>query len=550
MIDFIKVLIVICGAAGVVYVVMRPVGKAIGDESLIKDFLAYFVVAQVLFFLSPHYNIFIALFAVFLFYVLKQHKEQIPAAALILLICLPTDGLEINTYGLINRLFEINQRRLVEIFLLLPAIVMYFQNKKSFTIKQHKMDKFIYLYIVLDLISQKSVDPTATHFMRVFLIDILEVYAPYFVFSRLFSREIDLDRFVVSYIFLGATLGLLGFVETAKNWILWTEKAESYGIDVWNAYRERREGHIRTGTVFLNALAFGCFLAVALSYALRLKQILKTNVYLAYIPFLMVFLGLMATYARGQILAAVAGMAMFLVIRPGTAKGIYFLTVGGFAFLVVYIVFGGVDLIRDVLYEIPFLTATNIDTIEYRLRLIESSVSIIGENYFSGLTMDQLFIKMGDMIQGQGIVDLVNVSIQYGVLKGMAMMFLFMFIFMFTLRNIHYGIYYARFAYPDSTMSDVGRVLAAVQFVLLVSFHTTSMISHMQVMFFIQVGVASAYYGLVSRQFRAYLERRNAPRDDDAAPEPEAEEAGPRNDPPPVRAKGPAFIARRPPRRR
>jgi O-antigen ligase len=126
-------------------------------------------------------------------------------------------------------------------------------------------------------------------------------------------------------------------------------------------------------------------------------------------------LGLYASLSRAPWMAAVMGLALWSLTsaRPGRSFGV---------FLLVFALVGGAALISPagdkIIDMIPWIGKTDSENVVYRQRLLEVSLIVLMESPWFGSTEFAHHPLMQTLIQGQGIIDMVNTYLGIAMATG------------------------------------------------------------------------------------------------------------------------------------
>lgn len=235
----------------------------------------------------------------------------------------------------------------------------------------------------------------------------------YMFFSKVLRSHYQVKEVVAAYVLGSAAIALIALAESGLGWLFYVELTRHWGLTEGVSYAIRA-GRLRavvsTGHFlslgFSLALAFGCWLYLKRSVPSRLTVIMVG---------LLMWAGMMASYARGAWIAAILMLFLYYWLQPGGLGKVF----KAFAACVVA---GMVALATpwgdQLTSSLPFLGGT-VDNfnIEYRQRLFQRALELIPDHPWFGDT--RVIQRMQDMRQGEGIVDLVNsylnIALQYGL---------------------------------------------------------------------------------------------------------------------------------------
>ncbi len=409
--------------------------------------------------------------------------EQNLAVLYGLLICiLPPIEQPIPGFGGINQLFPISPPLLFSIVVLLPAL-MHFKSMSGKLRGIILTDAFMVLYVALSAVLAFR-DTSITDGLRIIWILVLTVFLPYFVISRWVKTAEDIKVFFIALVTPLLGFAALAFIESVMAWHFYGQPtANWHGPHV--ATYIYRLGFLRAYASVLGPIEFGFLLMVAmtLSYSLiqpRLSKFMAASGIAAFAG------ALLLTFSRGPWLGAVVSTATYVVSGPkGFSRGI---VAGAFAVLA-FIVLALSPIGDKVLSILPFFGDVDADnsTVSYRQRLFENGVKVIMMNPWFGSTNYLETPEMRELLQGQGIIDLVNSYIQVGLAKGLVGLGLFVGI-LFSGANAAFQAM-LKTAKTDNEFSGYCRAIFAALIGVIVVIGTTSSISQVPIFYWMLAGL-------------------------------------------------------------
>lgn len=225
------------------------------------------------------------------------------------------------------------------------------------------------------------------------------LYVPYFVISRsLFTYSAILDC-LTSFISSAAVMAGVGLFEAGRHWLLYGEAISRLNDAVQYLVRD---GHLRAMASSGQPLALASIIDLALGFWLCVQRNVdsrRTNILIL----LLLLGGLYATHSIGPEIGAAVIFLAFGTLRPGASPALKVIAVAGVAGIVL-LQLGDASALAS---HIPLVSSweQNGDYL-YRVRLMDRAQEIILANPLLG---DQYgLLKMQDLRQGQGIIDLVN----------------------------------------------------------------------------------------------------------------------------------------------
>jgi len=426
--QILKELIVVLVIALAVFKLARPVILIFSSQ---QDFsrrrIVWFVLTTVAF-LSPNFWLF-ALIAVPLL-VWCGRKDSNPAALyLFLLHVIPPIAIRVPMIG-ISFLLDANFYLLLSFCVMTPAALRLFRSNDGTRIREFRtMDMCLFAYGLLTaflFVHPETADgtlmsPTFTDSLRRVFVFFFITVVPYYLISRSgFNRRALLD-ILASYCLGCALLAAVAMFESARHWLLYAEIGERWSAVVsFTPYLERGSS-LRAMASTGHPLTLGYLLAVAFGFWLYLQSHVKSKrMRLAVTAF--IWLGLLAAYSRGPWIGAVCIYFVFAALRPRAVSKLF--KAAAIAIVVALLI--SLSPLRDkVVSVLPFLGGTvDSENVLYRHRLFDRAWEIIGENPFFG---DQnALLRMQDLRQGQGIIDLVNSYVEVLLSNGFVGLSLFL----------------------------------------------------------------------------------------------------------------------------
>jgi O-antigen ligase len=246
-------------------------------------------------------------------------------------------------------------------------------------------------------------------------------------------------------------------------------------------------------------LLLGYLLAVAFGFWLYLQQNVQSRVSRLSITGLFLF-GLMAAYSRGPWLGAIVIYFSFAALGPRVLPKM-FKAVGGILLLAMAVAVSplGAKIARVIPY---FGGSVDMDNVVYRERLFALSWQIIIDHPWFG--DQQALLKMQELRQGEGIIDLMNGFVSILLSSGFVGLSLFLlFIAIASFKAFRVS---AASAKSDPDLSKLGACLVACILGSLVMMWVGGLI---EMMTCVLVGLTAAYVDVGRRL--AFGHRRGGP---------------------------------------
>jgi O-antigen ligase len=368
-------------------------------------------------FISPSFWLF-ALIAIPVMAIAGRKDSNPSALYLMLLQVIPEVNVPVPMIGM-PYLFFVNNYLLLSFCVMTPAALRIMRSKDKTGIQPFGFMDFCLLaygcltavlYIHTQTPDGGIYPGSVTESLRRGFVFFFGIYIPYFAISRMDSNRRVLVDTMASFCLACALMAAIAVFESARHWLLY-DMPDRWGYGASFSMYLARGSSLRAMASSGHSLALGHLLAMAFGFWLYLQgRVDSKRLRLGVIA--LFWAGLLAAYARGAWIAAVLIYFLFAALRPNPLST--FLKASMAAMVVAIPVYLS-PLGDKIISVLPFLggTVDNFNVI-YRQRLWERSWQIIQENPIWGDPAAML--KMQDLRQGQGIIDLVNTYA--GVLLG------------------------------------------------------------------------------------------------------------------------------------
>jgi hypothetical protein len=405
--EYARSLVVVFLIATAVFLVLKRSFSPLMPPGAYQRRCVLFLALSAFAFLSPGFWLY-ALPASLMVVLASRRESNIPALFFALLFAVPPAPGLVPGFGLVNYLLAVDHPRLLALLLLLPAAVTLW--RKPSRQGMSGPDKLFAGYVLLQAALVFFRAASFTNGLREVVNLFLALVLPYYVMSRSFTNLAQLKDAAASFCLSGAVLGAIAIFELSKNWLLYRSLLDHWASDSATGAYLVREGLVRASVSTGHSIVLGYILAMALVCYFALRGQLRPGVQ-KNLAFALLLGGILATLSRGPWLGAAAAAFTFWAtanasrMRVGVAVGV----MTGLAF-VFDAQFG---LLRA-------LTQVDQSTVDYRAELLAKSMEVFSENPWLG--SDQFVERLAakGMIQGQGIVDVVNtylgVALSTGVL--------------------------------------------------------------------------------------------------------------------------------------
>lgn len=489
----IRALVVIVALAVPAFYLARQVAVSIIPE---REFVAWrnawFAVTSVAF-LSGSFILHELMLLVICVYA-NTIRAATPSLYFILLFCVPLGYVVIGGGGIVNYLIDFNNARMLSIVLLLPLLL------KARGANIHRVRAFglpdglvvIYAMVPTALSLRNS---EATNVMRQAVAYSLDILIPYFAFSRLVTSMADFRKVCLAFLVALIPLSLIAAFELVKSWRLYAALTRDWGGGLGYL---RRGGLLRASGPAFTAISFGYMSMVAVGCLLALWQAIRP-MHLRKAAGAILLLGLFASLSKGPWVGTIIVIGVFLATGTGatanlsrmgllamTAVGVFFLTPAG----------------KAVMEMLPFIGNVDTENVEYRKQLFENSMIVIQRNLWFGSADFRAAPEMQELIQGQGIVDIVNSYLNIALSSGIVGLALFAGFFLSILNGLRRVLKFN--VSRDSGFHDCVRASIATLVGILVTIATVSSIDFIAYIYWSFAGLSVALIRI------GYMERASA----------------------------------------
>lgn len=417
----------------------------------------------VLGFVIPSLALFLVAAALFL--LMRLPAEPVPAAWFIgLLLAMPEVGLELPTFGLVQSFMALNFPLVLTLVLLGVSYTRKIARPVPLAIDGRALLAYALWLSALALLSASF-----TGFLRVVVINVLTIVAPFLAVRRGLAGDAELRRFLSVFVAMSSFLAVVALFEYGKGWLLYSSLPGHWGAAYNLSHYLARGDALRAQAATGQPIVLGVVLAMALAMSASATLFAGRPQRHRWV-LLLLALGLFATISRGPWVAAVVGTACYVMTRPrgGLRYLLMFIAAGIAAVLVAAIVPGGQKLIA----LLPWIGDADPGSTAYRKNLLDSVVPLLLLNPITGVPDYDTRPELQALRQGEGIIDLVNSYIGVGVASGLVGLALF-----FTVHGVILHGLWRILRREQSEVRELARVLLAAYVTLLAAIATTSSIS-------------------------------------------------------------------------
>lgn len=438
-------------------------------------------------FLSSNFWIFIILSGLYILYIAKREVD-IFAFYFALLLAIPAFEQQIPGVG-IDHFFPMSYPRLLSLTLLLP---IFLSKSENITFGKTWPDKIILAVVLLSFFLALR-GTSFTNTLRIGITSFLDIFLPYYAASRVVKDMNQLKKVMIAFVIGCLIAAVIAIFEFTKSWILYNNLGDALGVD-WSmgGYMERG-ANIRAISSLSHPLALGYVMMIALGFYLFLAPTIKSKI-IRLLGIGVLSAGLFVTLSRGPWLGGIALIIVFLGTGPNIFKRfIIFILVALLTLPALKIIPGGNKII-DIL---PFIGTSEQFNVDYRAKLLENSIKVIIKNPLFGVYDARKEPEMQELIQGEGIIDIVNTYLGVALSRGLVGLALFVGFFLLVLLSTHKTM---RNLPKRSEEHLCGRSLISCLIAILVTIYTVSGISIIPIIYW-SIGGLMLSYSRINKSF-------------------------------------------------
>lgn len=327
------------------------------------------------------------------------------------IIALPTSMSAFVPFPGINYLVELDYLKICTLAVLGPAFMKALSAKKSPALRN--VDVLILTYILyISVLAIREVSFTSV--LRQIFDQMIIVYIPYIVISRTLTTSEHMTT-AIKMLFVGLLITLaIGLISTLRSWNFYAMLND--GPLGYKAFADYRNGFLRVAATTIPALT-GYFMGVGIAISLtlnRLNQTPKSRTLLLTVLFAFICF---ATGARGGWISGSAVVILYFLFVRMSRSLRSLTTLGILGFIV-----GGLLMLQQGNLDVT----DQYGTFDYRAELIKTAFVQIGEYPLFGEANFIQNPRFRHLIQGEGIVDIVNAYIGFALTYGLIGLILFL----------------------------------------------------------------------------------------------------------------------------
>ncbi len=485
--EFIKTLIIISTIGTAIFVVAKKhIEQIVQPEEFIRWRNAWIIITFIAF-LAGNFFIYITATALYVNYVIKKVENRL-AFFYAILFAVPVISLRLGP------LIQIDYIVLLSIVILLP---MYFSSKyrrDAPLFGRVTADWLVIILITLMTLLEMR-GTTFTDAGRTGIGFFLTMFLPYFVASRLKDFN-ELKVAITAFTLAGLIAGSIAIFENLFQWLLYGSLANTLQVSFDLGKYLGRGTDLRALSSLGHPLILGLFMIVVLGFYLFLAPLIE-NKWMRRICWLAVIGGLFAPLSRGPWIAALILIFIYIAIGPKMIKK---MTIALFFSLIATISLPFIPGGEKLMNFIPFVGEVDQFNVDYREVLLERGLQIVARKPLFGVDEPSLEPEMWDMVQGQGIVDIVNSYLNIVLGFGIPALILYVSFFLLAI----WRVFKSRKRIKDKNSDEYrcGSALIATMLAVLVAIFSTSSIGAIPTIIYSLAGIMYAYARVINIKYK------------------------------------------------
>jgi|HubBroStandDraft_6_1064221.scaffolds.fasta_scaffold144793_2 hypothetical protein len=489
--DGLKELLVVLAIATLTFWFAKPAVLKFSSEADFSRRRNVWLILTSVAFLSPSFWLF-ALVAVPLL-LFAGRKDTNPIALYLSLLCvIPAIEVDVPMVG-INHLIDLDIYRLLALFVLIPTVWRWRQSQHGAGLRGLDIVDYMLLgfgalqtlvFVPPDLPHQLLLPDSPTNVIRRACLFFIDTYLVYFAVRRCCPDRRALLEALAAFCLSCVLMAGVAVFESLRHLLLYIDIGVRWIGDP--GFYNMRGGVLRAAASAGDPLALGYLLAIACGFWLHLQSRMQSARQRIAVV-LLLWLGLLAAYSRGPWFGAVAIYFTFAALGSRAPSRLFKLTCAVALVAAVIAISPIGERITNVL---PFMGG-HVDqyNVLYRERLAQRSWVLIQQNPVFG---DRLaLLKLQDLRQGTGIIDLVNAYAEIALFYGLLGLTLFLGPMLVALLRA-YRLARSALRY-DSDFASLGVSLSACALGTLFMLTSCSLILGYQKMFYVLTGLLAAY---------------------------------------------------------
>lgn len=392
-------------------------------------------------------------------------------------------------------LFYIDYVSLLSLIILLP---MFFSKKWRENAPKFGRTFADYLVIILIILMTllEMRGTTFTDAVRNGIGYFLTIFLPYFIASRAIKDFKQLKVVIIGFTLAGMIAGSIAVFEYIFQWLLYNPLADALQAPFSLGSYLARGDSLRALSSMGHPLILGLVMVITFGFYLFIAPSIQ-NKWMRWLCQLTILAGLIAPVSRGPWVAAAALFFIFIALGPQMVKK---MTI---AIILTVLVGASLPVIpggQKVINLLPFVGNVGAFNVSYREVLFDRALLIVQREPLFGVSEAGSEPEMEDMVQGEGIVDIVNSYLNIVLGYGIPGLMLYVGLFLLALFKVNKS----RRKIKDKTSEEYlcGRVLIATMVAVMLAIFSTSSIGVIPTVIYSLVGIMLSYARVIDNTYK------------------------------------------------
>ena len=446
------------------------------------------VIVTLIAFLSSNFLLYIILTGIYVSRAIKKIDNRF-AFFLAILFAVPVISARVGP------LFYIDYVRLLSLVILLPMLFSVKGREDAPRLGRTLADWLVIVLITLMTILEMR-GTTVTDALRNGIGYGLAIFLPYFVASRALKDFNQLKTALIGFTLAGMIAGAIAIFEYLKQWLLYNPLSDALHMDfALGAYLGRGDS-LRALSSLGHPLILGLVMVVTFGFYLFVAPSIK-NKWIRRLCQLTILAGLYVPVSRGPWVAAAILFLIFLALGPKMVKKMSItLIFVAISATLLPVIPGG----QKIINLLPFVGNVDPYNVDYREVLFDKGLLIVQREPLFGVPEPAKEPEMEDMVQGEGIVDIVNSYLNIVLGYGIPALVLYMGLFVLAL----YRVNSSRKKIKDKTSEEYlcGRVLIATMIAVMLAIFSTSSIGVIPTVIYTLAGLMFSYARIIDNTYK------------------------------------------------
>lgn len=391
-------------------------------------------------------------------------------------------------------IFSISFPRILSLVILLPMLFKKDWRKNTPSIGKPLGEKLlVFLMVLMFFLHMRGT--TIGDSFRTSAALFVDWFLPYFVISRIQSFN-QLRTALIALTVSCTIISIFAVIEYAISTVVYYELVFKMNITHGAPAITIRDGHVRAVTTTIHSLVLGMIFLEVIGINLALSSLIQQP-WLRRGYFISLLLGLFSTLSRGPWSSTIITALVYTISgRKAVSKTILLVMTFFLAIMVLPSIPGG----NKILNMVPFIGKSEQFNVAYRQELIPKSIEIVKRNPFFGVVDPNAEPEMEDMVQGEGIVDIVNTYLNIVLNYGLVGLTIFIWLFLWSIFIVLRSLKYIKD--KRSLRYNLGRAFCSTYIGLMAALSSISFMNSVGTFVFIFLGFGVAYSRIILNEAR------------------------------------------------